>query len=255
MTTTANALHPEDESRILSVQIDESPDRVKQALLIQAEQLEVPKPDLSQWHILHKCICSNETRVVIPYAKHLANRMPLSHFRIQRDFPQLLSLIKAHALLHQCSRDRKIGGLVATEADYKAVYHLVSEPFNQGLERTVAPRIREVVESVRAQINFEGGTVNQRQIVRHLSRDQSVVSRNVQAAIDQGYLVNENPGQGRSAELRLGERELPNEAILPTPEELGRAIQNGAVTLRAEPALAREEIPAKVRRRSEGTPF
>ena len=241
MTTTANALHNEDESRVLSVQMDESLDRIRAALLLQAGQVRRHEPDLSLWHCLHRCISSGKFHVAIPYAAHLAGGLPLSHFRIQRDFPHLLSLIQAHALLHQCSREHHGDTLVANLDDYKAVYDLISEPFSQGLERTVAPRIREVVEAVRALSNVEGGTVNQRQIVHRLGRDQSVISRNVQAAIDQGFLANENPGQGRSAELRLGERELPNDSVLPTPEALSEAVQHRNADLGADTRLAADQ--------------
>jgi hypothetical protein len=62
--------------------------------------------------------------------------------------------------------------------------------------------------------------VTQAHVAKKIGRDQSVVSRNVNAAIDAGYLVNETPGQGRQASLVLGERELPAATVLPTPEDL-----------------------------------
>lgn len=60
MTTTANALHPEDESRMLSYHLDENPERVREALVNQAlgiKKAEVPL-DTTPWFALHERVGS-----------------------------------------------------------------------------------------------------------------------------------------------------------------------------------------------------
>lgn len=235
MTTTANGLHLEDESRLLSFHMDESLDRIKEALLagvVPSKNKE--EPDFPKWHALHEYIGGQNLEVSVPFLKTLVDLLPATHFRVMRDFPQVVSLIKAHALLHQDSRDRDSEDkIIATHDDYGMVRFLVEECLAQGLEVAVPVRIREVVQSVQTLLDQRKDAhplpfyedregVSQRQIADFLGRDQSVVSRNVNSAIFGGYLQNINFGQGKLANILIGERPLPSGHVLPTVEELAQ---------------------------------
>jgi hypothetical protein len=231
MTTTANSLHPEDESRMLTVNINESSEQIKQALLAQARgKSRTEDVNFDSWHSFDRMIGEGVIDVDIPFAEQLAEALPTTHFRVQRDFPHLLSLIATHALLHKYMRSVDDNGrIIATIHDYAEVHRLVSGPISEGLEMAVPATVREIVEAVAKlapdsskdlTFGFNGEGVSQREISDLLKRDQSVISRNAHSAIEQGYLVNLNPGQGREAKLVLGERELPKGYALPTPEQL-----------------------------------
>jgi hypothetical protein len=236
MTTTANQLHPEEETRFISVHIEESRDRMKETLLRQARDIsiEVSPENLTPWHALHDFICSGEVDVEIPYAESLVEAMPHSHPRVQRDFPQLLSLIKAHALLHQCTRSRNGTAVVATLEDYENVYRLVAGPLAEGLEAAVPNNVRTLVAAIktlsaeyREQNTPPPGAqigISQRAIADHLRIHASSVSRTARAALDQGYLLNDTPGQGRESTLMIGDRQLPDTYVLPEPSVLAEAI-------------------------------
>jgi hypothetical protein len=141
------------------------------------------------------------------------------------------SPIRAHALMHQFGRERNPdGAIIATHEDYKVVYALVAHVLAEGLEAAVPDRIREIVRAVhklrnQKHLNFGREEVSQVQIAKEIGRDQSVVSRNVTAAIEAGYLKNLNPGQGREASIVVGERELPNGSVLPHPKELAALLE------------------------------
>lgn len=151
MTTTATGLHPEDESRMLSVNIAESPELIAEALMAQAlgaRRKELPL-NKAPWHALFEVVRSGPKEVEIPYVEEIAKRLPRTHDRIKRDFPQVLSLIAAHALLHSFNRSRRDRNTVLANADdYAAVRKLVNDPLSQGLAVAVPGGIRLVVEGV-----------------------------------------------------------------------------------------------------------
>ena len=107
-------------------------------------------PDPERWHALHRLIALGDFKVEIPFAPILSEHLPLDHFRIGRDFPQVLSLIRAHALMHQFGRERDPNGAnIATLDDYAAVYALVAHVLAEGLEAAVPERIGELAQAVR----------------------------------------------------------------------------------------------------------
>jgi hypothetical protein len=219
MTTTANALHWEDETRMLSMQVDQSPEQIMRALLAQVRggPSSPSEDDLSQWHALHRYVTTGSMSVSVPYEEALLSCLPTSHQRVLRDAPQVLSLIRAHALMHQCTREKFSGVVTATIGDYASVYELVADSLAQGLDKSVPPHIRQVVGAVE---QADQPTISITELAVLLGKDTGVVSRNVKQAVTHGYLENLNPGQGHTAMLQLGKRELPKGTVLPSPDEL-----------------------------------
>ena len=88
----------------------------------------------------------------------------------------------------------------------------------------------KTIEAVKAVIdqNFDvsDGLVSlryaasQSELVQRLGLDKSAVSRRVNAAVDLGYLINEETRPGRPARLELGEPLPEDGVILPPPESL-----------------------------------
>ena len=85
MTTTAHALHPEDETRILSVHMDESPQRLQEILRQRARATSEPyTPDYDPWHALHNLIGISDLRVKIPYLSDLVEQLPTIASKFER---------------------------------------------------------------------------------------------------------------------------------------------------------------------------
>src|SRR4051812_44624308 len=108
MATTATSLHPEDQSRILVLNIPEDSNRVKEAILSQAlgmTRAQVPI-DRAPWLTLAEMVERNTKEVHLPFARKLAENTHSTNNRMQRDFPKLLAIIKACALVHQRTRDK-----------------------------------------------------------------------------------------------------------------------------------------------------
>jgi hypothetical protein len=226
VTTTALNLDAELETRLFSIPIADHPEQtrsVMQAIAAQAEGAEEEaRLDVKPWHELQNWLNERgECRVVVPFAGALAAAIPPVAVRLRRDLSAVLTLIKTHALLHQCQRERdKHGRIVATAEDYAEVYELVAELVSAGVEASVPQTVRETVEAVRALKKFWPDGVPQSAVKDHLGLDKGTVSRRINQAIDLGYLVNAQDKKGQPAKLLVGDP-LPDEVeVLPRPEVL-----------------------------------
>lgn len=111
LTTTLKFIGEDQENRLLSIPINVSPDQTRQILLGQAEEAEGGgtssnlseedgEVDFTVWHEFQEWVRQSDQRVVIPYAKAIAELINFSVLRIRRDFIKVCNLIRAHALLH-----------------------------------------------------------------------------------------------------------------------------------------------------------
>lgn len=124
VTTTQVRLHAENETRLVSLTITDTEEQTRAIYLEAAarEDREESGNGLDQWTALQIWLSLGKATTVIPYVRVLAILMSAKAVRLRRDFSTLLALIRAHALLHQATRDKdKRGRIVATFADYAAV--------------------------------------------------------------------------------------------------------------------------------------
>lgn len=223
VTTTAISLHAENETRHLSVTVTDTPEQTAAVLGALAGDDDRDAVDLAPWHALQRWVETGARRVVIPYARQLAQLVPPIAVRLRRDFRAVLWLIRAHALLHQAQRERDTQGrVIATLDDYEVVRELVGSVVAEGVQATVKPETRETVAAVRtlsAADDTEAG-VAQAALVRYLRLDRGTISRRVRAALDNGYLRNLETRRGRPAQLVLGDPLPEDQELLPTRKRL-----------------------------------
>jgi hypothetical protein len=224
-TTTAPKLHPENETRLLSLGVIDTPDQTRAVMQALAADDAASTINYSQWHALQTWLATGERQVAVPFARKLADRIPPVAVRLRRDFKLLLTLIRAHALLHRANRasdDR--GRIIATVTDYAVVRRLVARLFAEGIEATVPETIRETVAAV-ARCVADGvagaAEASLTAIAKELNLDKSPTHHRVRRAIERGYLVNREDKLGLPARIALADP-LPDEIeILPTAEALG----------------------------------
>jgi DNA-binding transcriptional ArsR family regulator len=230
VTTTAVKLHPENETRLLSLTVTDTQDQTRAVMAALAEEASEAGPNFEHWHALQVWLASAEHCVWIPYAKILAELIPPVALRLRRDFGALLNLIRAHALLHQASRERDAGGrIVATIEDYAKVRELVADLVSEGIEATVPETVRETVEAVRRlREDSNGEPITVAELARELKLDRSAVSRRVRNAKDRGYLRDLEENLRKPSRLVLGD-DLPDDLqILPSPEDVRAGMQERA---------------------------
>jgi DNA-binding transcriptional ArsR family regulator len=209
-----------------------------------AEEAGEAGPNVEPWHALQVWLEGAEHRISIPYAKKLAELIPPVAVRLRRDFGALLNLIRAHALLHQASRDRDTKGrIVATIEDYAAVRELVVDLVGEGVETTVPETVRETVEAVkRLREGSKGEPVSVAELARKLELDRSTVSRRVRSAKDRGYLRDLEDNPRKPSRLVLGD-DLPDDVqLLPSPKYVRASVKDPA------PGSARLDKPQEPHR-------
>jgi hypothetical protein len=147
ITTIKLAIDAEMETRCISITANDTPEQT-QAIMAQQAKLAnrlAADPDLSEWHAFQTYLALQPAGVVIPFAEPLAQLIKPAAVRLRRDFPSLLLLIKAHALLHQDRRQRDANDAVlATVEDYSRVRWLMNELLSDAVGLTVPESVREI---------------------------------------------------------------------------------------------------------------
>jgi hypothetical protein len=177
-TTTAPKLHPENETRLLSLGVVDTPDQTRAVMRALASEgaTKTAIIDYAPWHALQTWLAENRREVAMPFAAKLVDLIPPVAVRLRRDFKLLLTLIRAHALLHQQTRALDDAGrIIATVADYEAVHELVARLFAEGIEATVPKTIRETVAAVAACVEGDVEEVSLTALAKKLKLDKSAV--------------------------------------------------------------------------------
>ncbi len=220
-TTTRSSLFWENETRYLSLTVTDTREQTRRVFRAISEE-SVEEPDLTRWRELQVWLEGAECRVSVPYARELAEKMSDVAVRLRRDFSVILSLIRAHALLHQATRERDSEGrVVASIEDYDRVRELVADLVAEGVEATVSPIVRQTVEAVEKIIrDGDDEHATNRAVAEELEIDKAAASRRVKVAVDRGYLRNLEDRKGRPARIVAGDPLPEDVEVLPEAEAL-----------------------------------
>ncbi len=151
-TTTKNHLHPENETRVFPIYIDESEEqtgRIVESILKDAAGHGVSDAERERvqerWHDAIRLLESE--KVVIPYAERI--EIPRSPIRIRRDARRLVDVVRVIAWLHQHGRARdEAGRIMATEDDFHTALGLVSESLTRAW-KTLTPAEETVLRVIK----------------------------------------------------------------------------------------------------------
>lgn len=240
LTTTRVTIHPENETRMLSVTITDSPTQTKQVMRSIASG--TAAVDSAKWKALQEWLgAAAGAKVEVPFAERLADAIRPVAIRLRRDFKTVLTLIQAHALLHKETRERDSNGAVlATLADYEEVRGLMSGPLSEALGVAASVEIAEVVEAVRylleekeegvepsheavssrVTVSFSPSSVSTADVARHLGLDESTAWRRVKVALRGDYLKNLETRPRVKAQLVIGDTPVGEFELLPKAEDL-----------------------------------
>lgn len=134
-TLPPSKVFDEDRNRFLLVHTDETAAATGAVLEHQARAYAGQGDDeavvdriVRRHHAMQRVLATAaEAGVVVPFAGAIQVQLPRERPEIRRDFPKVLAGVQASALLHHAQRARtESGAVVATEADYRLVYRLMS---------------------------------------------------------------------------------------------------------------------------------
>ena len=133
-TTTKNHLHPENETRVVPIYLDESAEqteKITRAVLRRAAGItaisETERSEIrAAWHDAVRLL--EPAEVITPFAERI--KVPSAPLRLRRDVPRLLNVIKLIAWAHQHTRERDDAGrIIATEGDFAMAIAMVGDSF------------------------------------------------------------------------------------------------------------------------------
>ncbi|MBM4275661.1 MAG: hypothetical protein FJ134_14545 [Deltaproteobacteria bacterium] len=226
VTTTRAGLHPENETRMLSLEVNDTPEQTGEVLKAHAEgeEPEGAEPraiDLTPFKALQRILELEKPQAVVPFAMAIAQGCDTTSVRLRRDFKAVLSLVKAHAILHAHLRERDAHGrVIATQEDYAAVYDLVADLISYGTGQKVPEKVRETVEAVKTLTAETPDGVSYTAIGKQLGIDESAARRRVQTAFRKGYLENRETKPRCAAKIVVGEPLPDARDVLPNPAKI-----------------------------------
>ena len=234
MTTTEKSIHPEDENRMISITVDQSAEQKRKVLLAKADAFngimasqEIIK-DMQSISIAYRKALK---KVEIPYAKNIAESMDTNFDQVLRHFDKILSLIEAHALLHQEDRDIKDEKVIANEEDYSVVCSLLEPILSTQSKREIDVVMIRIMNAIKEHGEIKGDFLDSTPddfdrldtsnafLAEKLQLSESVVSEKCKKAKELGLIVNHAP-RNKKTNYSVLKNPISIDKVLPDWSEL-----------------------------------
>ena len=233
MTTTEPSIHPEDENRMLSIIVDQSSEQKREVLLAKAKAFNGvrPSPDTFTEMQAISLKYQEKKEVEIPFAKNIAQSMDTNFDQVLRHFDKILSLIEAHALLHQEDRKERNGKVVANEQDYSVVCSLLEPILSTYSRKVIDFDTIRIIKTIKEHGEIEGNILNATPddidqldtsntfLAEKLQMAPSVVSSKCKKAKELGLIVN-HAANGKPAVYSVLRDPTTLDKVLPNWSEL-----------------------------------
>jgi hypothetical protein len=224
-STTLTRIFDEDPNRCSILHTDEQPEQTRRILKSLSADYSgktgggTVERTVQRHHALQRML--KPMPVVIPVAERLGELFVSYRVEARRAFPQLISMIQAIALLHQCQRPTNCDGqLVATAEDYHLARRLMTKPLSRLLSGKVSDPARRFYDRLS---NWVRGEFTSKEAKSHETGSKSAVYGWLTELYEAGIIEMVEAPRGRSpARWRLTST-VPEDALsfgLPTVEDV-----------------------------------
>lgn len=206
-TTTQENIFGEDETRLMKLVADESPEqteRVIEQLQREAEEMEPTDEARQTIRLKHQTAqrLLRPLRVVIPYARRL--NIPKTKVAARRAFGQLVGCIRAVALLRQFQKDEVVEGCIAADLEDYRVAHKIMLPVLRRVFRPISQRALELLAIIRKNMH-KPGKFDRNDCVRWSGISRTEVRNRLALLLDDGAITQvAGGGPGQKCEYRVG---------------------------------------------------
>ena len=228
VTTTKASLHPENETRMLGVDVDDSGEQTTAVIDKVAEivgmNAELAAVNYAPWRDYQRWLAGGNCKVVVPFARALGKLIPPRSVRLRRDFAQILLAIKAHALLHRNHRETDARGQIVAdlELDYRPVAELLGGIVSEASGISISEEVQKTLDAVKlanvGKARDEGATAFE--IGKALKLDKSSAWRRLKVAMGMDFVVNLEQRRGQPGRYQLTDQEVADEKLLHSPEAI-----------------------------------
>ena len=224
-TTTKVGIHPENATRVIFAPVDDSKEQTEAIFRRLADETEY-QTDLSRWKSLQSWMEGGERRVTIPFGSIIAENTIPSDVRLRRDFTTFMTLIKAHALLHQKNRQRaEDGKIIATIDDYSTVYELVAELIGEQVGKQIPKPVRDIIDAAAAVLTDKSDDFfSNKELVIATGLNKSTISRNVRKALKHGLVEYHETSKKKNLKFVIGTPLVDDNSVFPSPAQLREII-------------------------------
>ena len=222
ITTTQDKIHEENETRLLSIQVDESREQTKR--IVDAVTLKYATGDMDEsrehiyepWRKFHLWLSLGAHSVTIPFLPQLTSKIDKLPVRFRRDIHQLARLIQTSAIIHQANRDIDgRGQILANPEDYSLIRDVISNTLEIAHDETMNKRERVVLRLIHTKLkviqektNKPIETVHQEFSANTISKElgipKATVKRMINQLIEHNLLRNNQLIRNKPYKLALG---------------------------------------------------
>src|SRR5829696_5966255 len=228
-TTTKKTIDAELKNRALGFDIDESPEQTARIIKARPHRKKKRKGadvDYAPFKGLHLWLAAQQNDVVVPFEGVVADLIDHKAVRMRRYADYLMSLVEAHAVLHQVNRERDADSwIVATLPDYRAVYPLVRDLIGEAAEVSVSETMRETVEQAQKIVKMNL-PLTRGSLAESLDITPQAAGRRLGDAARSGYVKHDPDSLDRKTRVYvMGDEKLPdkNHFAIPHPDEVAAA--------------------------------
>ena len=243
-TTTRNRLKIDDETRHISIWVDESSKQTRQiakAYTLQAKPLS--GKELRAWHTVHRLLEKRVgTEVTFPkWFEEIPDRLFVDDLSVRRYYPAFVEACRTVCLIRSFQPDRtasKHGELIVDFADFAITALIFDQVFVESLHlgKGVGEATRKLVEMIAAR---KHRPVKTEDIVSELKISKDKAYSKLRYAKQAGVIRQVNEPQRSNRKLYLSN---PRPRFVPDPEKLFRRLKDLAETVRFVHPLTGERV-------------